>query len=79
MNAKETAVKLVNEIDSFLPCEGTTTGQTPIDIAIMLTARSIESFTGLVNKMDDFSNESRQVIWQLIENEQNIKIELVKL
>lgn len=79
MNLKQKAVKLVNEIDSFLPCEGITTGQTPIDIAIMLTDRSIENFTDLVNKMDDFSNESRQVIWQLIENEQNIKIELEKL
>ena len=35
-------------------------------------------FTELVNKMDDFSNESRQVVWQLIENENKIKEELIE-
>ena len=39
-----------------------------------------EFFAGneLVNKMDDFSNESRQVVLQLIENENKIKEELIE-
>jgi len=36
-------------------------------------------FLDIVNRMDDFSNESRQVIYQLIENEEEVKLEIEKL
>ena len=45
--------------------------------AIIAVERNILMFTELVNKMDDFSNESREIIWQLIENEENVKKEII--
>jgi hypothetical protein len=49
-----------------------------INNAIICVDRNIEMFTELVNRMGGFSNESRQVIWQLIENESKIKEELLE-
>ena len=47
--------------------------------ALIAVERNINIFTELVNKMDDFSNESRQVIWKLIDDENEIKQEIEKL
>ena len=47
--------------------------------AIIAVERNILMFTELVNKMNDFSNESREIIWQLIENEENIKKEIINI
>mgnify|MGYP003458996031 CR=1 FL=1 len=49
-----------------------------IGAGLISVDRNIKMFTELVNKMDDFSNESRQVVWQLIENENKIKEELIE-
>jgi hypothetical protein len=47
--------------------------------ALIAVERNILMFTELVNRMDDFSNESRQVMYQLIENEEEVKQEIEKL
>jgi len=71
--ALELSIKMCSLLDVFRPNLGSNRK------AIVAVNRNIEMFTDLVNGMDDFSNESRQVIWQLIEDEQNVKEELEKL
>jgi hypothetical protein len=71
--ALELSIKMCSPIDVFKPNLASNRK------AIVAVNRNIEMFTDLVNGMDDFSNESRQVIWQLIEDEQNVKEELEKL
>jgi len=36
MTEKEKAISLVKKFEQLLPCEGTTTGQTPIDCALIV-------------------------------------------
>jgi len=47
--------------------------------ALIAVDRNIEMFTKLVNRMEHFNNESRQVIYQLIDNEEEVKQEIEKL
>jgi len=47
--------------------------------ALIAIERNINTYTELVNIMSDFSNESRQLIYQLIENEQQVKTEIESL
>lgn len=35
MTPKEKSIELINKFNELLPCEGNTTGQTPIDCAII--------------------------------------------
>lgn len=71
LTPKQEANELIDKINgyTFEDCKNN---------AITCVERNIEMFTELVNRMDDFSNESRQVVWQLIENEEDIKQELIK-
>ncbi len=71
--ALELSIKMCSPIDVFKPNLSSNRK------AILAVNRNIEMFTDLVNKMDNFSNDSRQVIWKLIEDEQNVKEELEKL
>ena len=78
---KEKALEIVNQfanIKSLKDYEGMDY-ELAKECALITIDRNIEIFTELVNRMDDFSNESRQVIWQLIEDEVIIKIEIEKL
>lgn len=47
--------------------------------ALICVDRNIIKYTELINQMDDFSNESRQVIYQLLDNELEIKQHLNNL
>lgn len=75
MNTKEESTDLIQKFNyeskHFLMLDAK-------ECALIAVERNILMFTELVNRMDDFSNESRQVIWQLIEDELELKHELNK-
>jgi hypothetical protein len=48
-------------------------------IGLIIIERNIKIFSTLINRMDDFPNESRQIIYQLIDNETEVKQEIEKL
>ena len=47
--------------------------------ALICVDRNIIKYTELLNRMDDFSNESRKVICQLLDDELELKEEILKL
>lgn len=47
--------------------------------ALICVDRNIIKYNELLNRMDDFSNESRQVIYQLLDDELELKEEILKL
>lgn len=47
--------------------------------ALICVDRNINMFNELLNRMEHFSNESRQVIYQLIDDEEEVKQEIEKL
>ena len=76
MTAKEKAKELV---DKYFNLTDHMQFDEAKECAMVVVDRNIVMFTKLVNRMDDFSNESRQVIWQLIENEEKVEQEIDKL
>ena len=79
MTQKEKAEELVNLYCQLLAIRDYENKEKAKQCALITVERNINTFTELVNKMDDFSNESRQVIWQLIDDENEVKQEIEKL
>lgn len=81
MTPKEKAEELVEEFRlNVLDYEGCSiNSHISKQCALITVERNVVIFYELINKMDDFSNESRQVIFQLIEDEEQIKKEIEKL
>lgn len=75
ISSKEKAKELFNKMDMVVG-GGNYDAK---EYTLIAVKRNIEIFTELVNKMDDFSNESRQVIFQLIEDEEQVEKEINKL
>jgi hypothetical protein len=65
---KKEAVNLVIKFDEILPCEGTTTGQTPIDCALIAV-----NLTLLALNYNDWQNKP------IIEHYKKVKQQLEKL
>jgi hypothetical protein len=53
MTPQEKAKELVKKFDNLLPCEGTTTGQTPIDCALIV----VEEIFSLIKGLEWFKTE----------------------
>jgi len=73
MTPKEKAIELVNKFDNLLPCEGTTTGQTPIDCALICVDEIIKEIKDLYFNHDIEENNSS------VDYYERVKIEINKL
>lgn len=77
--ALELFYKFNLEVSQNLQSESFQSATISKQCALIAVDRNIQIFKDLVNRMDDFSNESRGVIYQLIENEEQVKTEIEKL
>lgn len=79
------AKELVNSFRMVLMNEDTECGNEILctsiakQCAVIAVERNIDKFTKVVNNMEYFSNESRQVIYELIDEEEEIKQEINNL
>lgn len=74
MNPIDKAKELVKKFDELLPCEGTTTGQTPIDCALILVNEILEN-GGNFHGMSFNDNE----MWIDVQFWESVKSELERL
>lgn len=67
MEAKEKAVSLVEKFDKLLPSEGTTTGQTPIDCALIVVEEIMLDELGIMPAkwMHDYWREVKSELEKL--------------
>lgn len=65
MTAKEKAVELFKKFDDLLPCEGTTTGDTPIICALIAVDEIIKSHYKLLGGV----NNTTYKYWQEVKKE----------
>lgn len=80
--AKEKAIRIINEFLKVTHKDDVYTDLYWNDAkqcALIAVQRNIDLFNELVNNMEYFSNESRQVIYQLIEDEEDLKNEINNL
>lgn len=73
MTPKDKAIELVKKFDELLPCEGTTTGQTPIDCALI----SVNEILFTLNEISEEDNSTYAYHTAVFYNE--VKTELKKL
>lgn len=74
MTAKEKAKELVNKFDNLLPSEGTTTGQTPINCALIAVDEIIKALEDYGQNTMELQNMDREFAWW-----QKVKQEIEKL
>lgn len=67
MTPKEKAIELVKKFDELLPCEGTTTGQTPIDCALISVNEILKDELEIMPAkwMSDYWEEVREELKKL--------------
>jgi hypothetical protein len=73
MTPNEKAIELVKKFDKLLPCEGTTTAQTPIDCALI----SVNEILFTLNEVSEEDNSTYAYHTAIFYNQ--VKTELKKL
>ena len=61
MTAKEKALALIKKFDKLLPCEGTTTGETPIDCALIAVNEVLFALYDIDKKSLNFTDYWEEV------------------
>ena len=68
MSSEDKALEMVNKFSKLLPCEGMTTGQTPIDCAIIAVDEILNQYNS--GKFDyKILDEEESNYWQEVKNE----------
>lgn len=67
MTPKEKSIELIKKFNDLLPCEGTTTGQTPIDCALICVEEILADELGAIPAkwMEDYWLEVKEELKKL--------------
>lgn len=72
MNPEEKAKELIKKYDELLPCEGTTTGQTPIDCALVCVEEILKTLNPMaLNEEMTIINNPQIKFWNKVKEELN--------